>query len=145
MRKIKSKKWKLIVSSLSALLIITPIVAVSAVACSTQSFNISKITINQQPSNKTVFMNQNENLPTFSVAVTTDNENTKLLYKWYENDNDSTVSGTAIAGATNPSYIISPNETLKSGIKYFYVVVSEYAENSILNSVILNAGNPYCY
>lgn len=138
MKKIKSKKWKLMISSVSAFLIVTPIVAVSAVACSTQVLAVSEITISKQPSNKTAFMNQNENLPTFSVAAKTDNKNTKLVYQWYENDNDSTVSGKPIEGATSSTYIIPPNEVLISGIKYFYVVVSEYTENAVLNSVISN-------
>lgn len=47
MKKIKSKKWKLMISSLSAFLIVTPIVAVSAVACSTQVIGASEITISE--------------------------------------------------------------------------------------------------
>lgn len=82
------------------------------------------VSVINQPSNEDVIINQKQNLPVLSVTATNYNENVNLNYQWYENSKNSTTDAVLIKGATNPSYLIKPDQVTTLGRKYFFVRIS---------------------
>lgn len=80
---------------------------------------VPSISINAQPVNENMIINQKQNLPLLSVAATSNNENVKLNYQWYENSKDSVTDAVLIKNATNSSYAIEPSQATTLGTKYF--------------------------
>lgn len=136
MKKQKTKNLKIILGSLGAAAILTPVVAVSAVACSSQSSTtLPVITIKTQPENQKATIHQTSNMPVFSVGAITDNENAKLTYQWYSNTTESTEGATAIAGATSSSYTVTDKDVKTAGKIYFFVQIKGTFESSQLTTV----------
>lgn len=121
MKKLNSRS-KVFLGLLGATALITPIVAVSAVACSSEDSG-SAITIKTQPQNQVAVVGQTANMPTFSVAVN-DIKDAKLTYQWYSNTTNSTDKATKIADATSNSYTVTSANISSAGTTYFYVEIS---------------------
>lgn len=61
-------------------------------------------------------------------------ETSATTYQWYSNTTNKNTGGTAITGATNPTYTLPVSQTSVAGIFYFYCIVTSACDGKSMAS-----------
>ncbi|MXV53348.1 DUF11 domain-containing protein, partial [Pedobacter sp. HMF7647] len=113
----------------------------SSTSCSQAQSGNATITVNPvtaitvQPAASTTYC---INTTASALSVTATGTGT-LTYQWYSNSANNTTSGTAVSGATSPTYTPS---TTTDGTTYYYVIVSSASCGSATSSTAAVVVNP---
>ena len=86
------------------------------------------VSITSQPKNQMVVLNDTANF-TVGAGVSTGGT---VLYQWYSNTANSTAGGTAIDGATSPTYR-APTDT--KGVAYYYCVAQATGADAMTSNI----------